>query len=214
MKRLSFFALLVVALLFVQCNSDKTTIDNIDQNRIATKVENTEEAVALQTGNYGDLLIAFDGNQITGFYNLMTGGGNFGCTFYFYGKTKGKKGEVPIQWYYPGEKERKKGKLIIDNGEIKIKVTGNPGGQCMPELMNEGETIRLTNQNNWKSIRVVKTKKSTIYEEADDAMDTDMAFAKGEIICVLEEKGGWLRAELAGGEKVGWIKTNDLEALK
>jgi hypothetical protein len=43
-------------------------------------------------------------------------------------------------------------------------------------------------------------------------MKIGQSFKRGDVICILEEKKGWLRVEkIAQSPQVGWIKTKDLE---
>ena len=186
MKSVSF--LFCFIFLFIQCGSDERTVENVDlSSKNHSNKSQSSEKIALQSGSYGDLQVAYDGKQVTGYYNLVTGNGQFACTFYFIGKTDGKKGQIPIEWHFPGDKERNTGTLTIEEGKIQLKVEGNPGGQCMPELMTEGEQLSLLHANNWKSIRVVKSAKAKIYEEADESLDSGMHYKKGDVLCVLEE---------------------------
>jgi hypothetical protein len=213
MKSVPFFIFFCATFLFIQCGSDERTVGYVELpvHHEGTNEPQETDRILLQSGNYGNLQVAFNGAEVTGYYNMVTGNGQLGCNFYFIGKTEGKKGQFPIEWYFPGNNVQNTGTITIAEGKIELKVVGNPGGQCMPELTAAGESLSLHNANNWKSIRIINSSKAEIYEENDESMGTGLYYKKGDVLCVLEEKGEWLRTELVGKDKMGWVKAADLD---
>jgi len=200
--------LFVASVLFASCASDNASISEMpEENRKIVEIKEEAEMV-VQAGSYDNTLLAVDGKEVTGIYNLNSNSAN--CYFYFQGHFDKRKETFPIRWNHPGEKEEGKGTLTIQNGEIILKLQGKAKGQCPAELLKEGIKIPLTKESNWQSIRMVKNKSTQIYEEPEKGMETGASFKKDDIVCVLEKKDSWLRVEKIGQKtQAGWIKASD-----
>lgn len=202
--RYSIISLLSCLLFLTACNTTPAT----------KKITKRKAVNQITTGRYGDLLVAYDGQQLTGMYQQVGGGGQFSCAFYFQGKSTNPLKPIPINWYYPEESEKKSGILLFQDSSLKLQIQGNPGGQCSPALMKKGEIISLTAKDSWTAIHVVQTDQAVIYEEADSTMPTGSKIRKGNVIGTLQQKGEWFRfEETVKNGKMGWIKASDLYPL-
>jgi len=185
------------------CNTAPTT-KNHDKRKLSQ----------ITTGRYGDVLVAYDGQHVTGMYQQVVGTGQFSCAFYFQGKSTNSLKPITISWYSPGESKKKSGSLTFRDSSLELQLQGNPEGQCSPSLMKKGESLSLTVKDSWKAIHVVRSPQANIYEEADTTMSTGIQLAKGQIICTLEQEGEWFRFEEATKNgQMGWIKASDLYPL-
>ena len=75
----------------------------------------------------------------------------------------------------------------------------------MPELLAQGETLQLAKADSWKAVRMLR-QEAQLFEEPSDAMQLPEKLPAATLICILEQKEGWVRFEepLEGG-KMGWI---------
>jgi len=213
MKFLSSFNLAAVFFLFfaVGCNSDDATYVEYSEEIIRELPKNsaTEPAVFQFTaGSYENALIAAEGNKISGLYNP----GTKSCSFFFEGTLSARNTEFLIKWTVPGTEKSGEGSISADATHLILKINNNKLSGCSDELLKTGLRINLEKASNWKSIRMLNTKSISIFSEPEEGMEIGQNFKKGDILCVLESKGDWIRCENIGtNTKAGWIKASDLE---
>jgi hypothetical protein len=173
------------------------------------------QAATLQSGDYGDLLIAVNhaSHQLTGYYNSGRGEQpHFSCIFYIKGALKGS--ETEISTYFPETaKDVIKGKLkITDATHMRISLADEHGGCAnvmhFADASQPADFQLLSAHPKWKTIRVIKSKKAYFFASADAKSHGKTYVVEGDGICVTNSNGTRMQVEYWRPEEKtisGWI---------
>ncbi|WCL81908.1 hypothetical protein PPO43_02190 [Saprospira sp. CCB-QB6] len=222
MTILKNWALLVLLLVsLAACKESAPKVEQQDESEIeqsATEapqeeltVVAAEAKVSFPTGEYGSLVLGFEGNQLTGYYDMPLGSGN-GCSFFLEGQLTEAGKEVAVKAYFPGSEEVVEGTLTQEIQAVTLKLAANPGGQCDPSLYGEGEKLMLSQPATYLRVGVLS-------QEASVYADAKQAEAKGKldkfaVVFVLQQMDGWLEVQEMNGEIKGWISAKELFGLR
>jgi hypothetical protein len=195
-------------LIFCSCGPDKSGYVDVpgDHGDELNINQSSPEDMILKAGNYENLILAIDSNKISALYTAK------GQNCYFIETEFSKfSAETTLSWRQIGSTQKGEGKFTAEKDAVWIQFNGNPTG-CAAQLFKSAQKLPLVKINNWKIIRTVEKNSIEISSEPLDGMKIGQSFKRGDVICILEEKKGWLRVEkIAQSPQVGWIKTIDLE---
>jgi|GEM_PF-4869319 len=218
LKNWALLALLLVSL--AACKESAPTVEQQDESKVeesATAAPQeevnevaTEAKISFPTGEYGSLVLGFEGNQLTGYYDMPLGSGN-GCSFFLEGQLTESGKEVAVKAYFPGSEEVVEGKLTQETQAVTLKLAANPGGQCDPSLYGEGEKLMLSQPATYLRVGVLR-------QEANVYADAKQAEAKGKldkfaVVFVLQQVDGWIEIAEMNSEVKGWISVEELFEL-
>lgn len=218
LKNWALLALLLVSL--AACKESAPTVEQQDKSKVEesataapqeeVKEVATEAKISFPTGEYGSLVLGFEGNQLTGYYDMPLGSGN-GCSFFLEGQLTESGKEVAVKAYFPGSEEVVEGKLTQETQAVTLKLAANPGGQCDPSLYGEGEKLMLSQPATYLRVGVLR-------QEANVYADAKQAEAKGKldkfaVVFVLQQVDGWIEIAEMNSEVKGWISVEELFEL-
>ena len=78
---LRFLSLFFIVFSCFACQSSTSSSDT-PKSDLSKAIEAYEEELRLPTGDFGGLLLAYDGQQLTGMYQMISGNGQFSCAFF------------------------------------------------------------------------------------------------------------------------------------
>lgn len=214
---LQFFSLLLCLLALQACSSTSSEQEPSDSAPATIQTQNAvpqEEVGVSVSGNYGSVHLASDEQTITGLYEpYLEEGASASCSFYFYGEAL-EKGQTPIIAFFPDISPKASfGKLRINGKQLTISFDEAPAEGCLPSLTSsEGHSMELLEASSWRAIRLVRSDGSEFFEEPNESFLLDHKLMRYDMLRVMEEREGWLRAQHQAGERQysGWVKSQDL----
>ena len=172
--------------------------------------------VALSGSYIGDLWVALDSSgTVTGRHKSYRVGlgtaeqPQFSCIFSFYGFPAGEDGEYVIASWDPPvwrpdaalmDGINTTGTLSVVNDSVVIRFDTDPSGGCWNvEPFALGSRYRLLERQAWSQVRVV-ARDARLFASPGGAAHPEPMVKRGELALILEERDGWLLAEV---ERVG-----------
>jgi uncharacterized protein (TIGR02145 family) len=191
-----------------------------------------QSAMPVVPGIYknGLLFLAYDGENVTGFYShgRYEGNPNFGCSFYFFGKSSDKFEDrmIKIKVMSPFDLSTQPTdgtfKLHSEENDIFSLVAKLDGNYCWdPQLdwsaigEDPGVSFSINEKKDWSEIRIASSEKVYFYNEKDESTIRKTYVVKGDPLIISEKDGEWVMATFKGSksETTGWIKRADTKSL-
>ena len=163
-------------------------------------------------GSYDRVLIAVDGDLVTGQFTDCTGECKFECNFFFEGIRKVNHFEISAQ--APGETEVIGGNASSNGKKLRLRLENLPGGcwNVAPELKDAGTELLLDQKADWLQIRGL-AKKSHL--RSKPAGTRTIPLEARQTVIVLKKQNGWFYVRKPGSENAaGWLKVSDLVPLR
>lgn len=218
LKNWAFLVLLLVSLAACKESAPKTEQQDestIEKTAAAPQEEAKEAApevkLSFPTGEYGSLILGFQGNQLTGYYDMPLGSGN-GCSFFLEGQLAEAGKEVAVKAYFPGSDEVVEGSLKQEEQAVTLKLAANPGGQCDPSLYGEGEKLFLSQPAGYLRVGVL-SQDAKLYGDAKKS-EAKGRLEKFSVVLVLAEENGLLQIAEMNQAAKGWISADELFPLR
>ena len=159
------------------------------------------------SGDYDRIVLATDGDLVTGYFRDCTGECKFQCDVFFEGKREGNR--FPIVAYYPGDSRAIPGELFPDGKKLRLKLKESPDGcwNVEPEFARAGAEVLLNAALPWLQVRVLR---------ADAPLRGQSGtIEKGQSIVVLKKSDDWFLVQIPGRKGIGgWINSRHLYPLK
>ena len=221
MKMLKNWALLVLFLVsLAACKESAPKAEQQDESKVeesaAAPQEEAKEVapevkLSFPTGEYGSLVLGFQGNQLTGYYDMPLGSGN-GCSFFLEGQLAEAGKAVAVKAYFPGSDEVVEGSLKQEEQAVTLKLAANPGGQCDPSLYGEGEKLFLSQPAGYLRVGVL-SQDAKLYGDAQKS-EAKGQLEKFSVVLVLAEENGLLQIAEMNQAAKGWISADELFPLR
>ena len=172
-----------------------------------------EDQGRILAGIYDHAIIAVSDSQFTAVCNVDNNTKN--CSLYLQGIIKDLSDTVFVQWRRVKNDLKGTGYVLIaDKNTLKLKLEGQKFNSCLNDLFANVLELKPIKRYNWKSLRLIKEKSSSVFEEPLEDMPSIGKFKNKELVCVLEEKSNWLRVENRRSKiTLGWIQKSDTEEL-
>jgi hypothetical protein len=160
--------------------------------------------------------------EVTGYYREELGTGvTRTCSFFVGGKLGPSKSGAGARaavssWSssrYPGALEFKDADVVLTIA--KGREHPGCGSVMMPEIAT-GLTLEKTFPAAWTSLRQVAVAKAYFHATADPAKRQRAYIVAGDVVGVLQEKGGWLQVEYpvqSGERRQAWLRAADTAAV-
>lgn len=172
-----------------------------------------EDQSKISAGIYDQAIVAISDSQLTAIYYSSEKQND--CYFYLQGILNDDIDTVPIQWRSAKNDLIGKGLIIIsENKNLRLKFEAEQFNTCSRELFVNGVELYLLKKYNWRSLRLIKGKSVSVFEEPLEDMPSIGKMSNKELVCVLEEKANWLRVENRKSKiTLGWIQKTASEEL-
>ena len=175
--------------------------------------------IHLQSGNYGELKIAYDSLSkiVTGKFESYTGFDEvtkepkFSCIFYFSGTAT--KDSFQIISYYPFDVDSIAGYLKIDTEtKLTLQLKVDHGG-CWNvfHFSDQPVSFVLKDKKDWTQIRFITAPKSFFHSKNLKSTRKKSFLLKSDFVFINQIVGAWALCTYYGKKtSVGWIKLSDL----
>lgn len=196
------------------------------------KLQSMENSLSIgaelgHSGVYGNLILAVDGKQITGFYSNFRGeykrkAPEFSCVFYFRGKFEFGKYQIIAQ-YPPGNQEDQIMGILnfakLDGkAAVFMKLEKEPPGcaNVEPFEFKKGQEFIQTEKGDWKEIRLIQSEKVHLYSFPDMKSRTRKYLVRYDPVRVYQVRNDWVEVEFEDGKQntKGWLRKEDLYELR
>ena len=170
------------------------------------------------SGQYGPLLIAVQGDVVTGaFSETRVGNGTdnapqFGCAFQLAGTLKAGKAQV-VTWY-PGQAPIA-GQLSLSSDGVSLTLKADQGGCAMTDASMVDQPWQSTRDSvgpGWIGTRLVATAKAVLRSGPDAKPGRTPYVVRDDAVAVLATRGDAIQVSYPGASKpvVGWVKATEL----
>jgi hypothetical protein len=204
-----------------------------DENLLKIETKLKEESnlpVVAGIYNGGFLLLAYDGNLVTGFYanGRYQGNPNFGCSFYFYGSSSEQIGDrkINIMVLNPFNlaEEPRQGTFKLHDEEDKIfsLVANLNADDCWDRELgfvdiskDPGIGFELSERKPWLEIRIAAAERVYFHNTTDEGTKRETYVIKGDPLIISKIEGEWLKATFMGEKSAvtGWVKKKDTKSF-
>jgi len=170
------------------------------------------------SGQYGPLLIAVQGNAVTGaFSETRVGNGTdaapqFSCAFQLSGTLKG--GAAQIVTWYPGQAPIA-GQLGLTSDGVSLTLKEDQPGCAMTEASMVDQPWQSTQDKaapTWIGTRLIATAKAVIRTSPSAKPGRTPYVVQDDAVAVLAVQGGAVQIAYPGPDKTvtGWVNASDL----
>ncbi len=197
----SYYCLLAALLLSVGISSCDTATQK--ETTTVPQVAPPDPTVYVIAGDYHDIILGVDGEQITGFYQSKEAPT---CSFFFEGKV-GNNNPLSMQCYNPATTVPPiHGEFKIMGEEMFVKLHHAPDSSCIADLSDKiGHVALLDLSHNWKAIRIIE-KEAPIFEADVQGIEKGQRLQRGTTVAVKEYKKEWVRVDVPSlGYVDGWV---------
>jgi len=175
-------------------------------------------AAASLSGQYGPLLIAVQGDTVSGaFSETRVGNGTdsapqFSCAFQLSGTLKAGKAQV-VTWY-PGQAPIA-GQLSLTSDGVGLTLKDDQPGCAMTEASMVDQPWQSAQDKAapaWIGTRLIATAKAVIRKTADAKPGRTPYVVQDDAVAVLSVRGGAVQIAYPGPDKtvMGWVNATDL----
>jgi hypothetical protein len=169
-------------------------------------------------GQYGPLLIAVQGDAVTGaFSETRVGNGTdnapqFSCAFQLAGTLKAGKAQV-VTWY-PGQAPIA-GELSLSSDGVSLTLKADQGGCAMTEASMVDQPWQSTRDSagpGWIGTRLVAAAKAVLRSGPDAKPGRTPYVVRDDAVAVLATQGEAVEISYPGASKpvVGWVRATEL----
>lgn len=179
-----------------------------------TKTELDAINIFAISGDYYEMNMGVQGNQLTGVYRHPS---HPKCWFFFEG-TIGTQNPISVACYDPTQTAPPiMGSFKIVGDAVIAQLPRLPQQDCPTELTDDiGYTMVLDLQHNWSSIRVVQHP-ALLYPQPDDnSQPMQDPLPKGTAVAILERRKDWIKVDAlstATNLPALWLKIHQLYPL-
>ncbi|MBP0494561.1 hypothetical protein [Roseomonas indoligenes] len=170
------------------------------------------------SGLYGGLSLAINGNQVSGvFSEARRGGGTeaapqFSCVFLLRGRLE--KGRGQVETWYPGE-DPIPGNLSFEGAQASLVLRENHGGCLMTTGDMVGQPYRAGLDragDGWIGVALVTARRAAFRPAPGAPAPRTPYVVEDDPVAVLERRGEWVRARYVAGERAveGWLRAAEL----
>ena len=170
------------------------------------------------SGQYGPLLIAVQGDVVTGaFSETRVGNGTdaapqFSCAFQLTGTLNGEK--APVVTWYPGQAPIA-GQLSLTSDGVSLKLKADQDGCAMTEASMVDQAWQSARDKagpDWIGTRLIASKRAVIRKTAAAKPGRTPYVVRDDAVAVLAVQGGAVEIAYPGPDKTvtGWVNAADL----
>jgi hypothetical protein len=211
--------------------SDEDSLTNRISKEESLLETETKASLPVVSGKYnnGVLSLAHDGQLVSGYYanGRYAGNPNFGCSFYFYGRSNDqidfrKIKIVIINPFNLLEKLREGTLKIHDEEDIFSLVADLNANDCWDQELgfveigkDPGIGFVLSEEKPWLEIRVAASERVYFHDSTAVGEKRQAYVIKGDPLFISKVQGEWLLATFIGqkSEVNGWVKRADTKGL-
>jgi hypothetical protein len=179
----------------------------------------TAHAADTVAGRYGEMLLAVQGDNVTGTFTSSrgvdgaTGLSAFSCAFLLQGRLSG--GHADISTWTPGSKDVIAGELTVAPPLATLRLRDQQPGCGMAAGDMVGEDYTMTRDMvgaDWMEARMVAAKQAVLHQAPRRDARLVPYLVRYDAVVVLTQRPGWVQVRYLDGDKpvTGWLQTTDL----
>ena len=178
-----------------------------------------EASAASLSGSYYGLLLAVQGDEVSGAYatsrgiGVVSGTPQFSCAFLLRGKLV--NGRADVSTWTPGEDATVPGTLTLGPTGATLQLRDNQPGCFMAAgdmVRSPMSVTRDRSGQGWTEVRLVAARRAVLHVAPRDGTRTAPYLVEYDAVVVVAARPNWVQVRYLGAERpvTGWLRESDL----